>query len=92
MKRNLLFLSVALLAFIGLINDCINYSKASFVLFLDSLEESKKKRELAFFFGSSLAFLPADRTTYKGSGARDDQCSCFDTAIRINSYFFLLVN
>jgi hypothetical protein len=50
MKRNLLFLSVALLAFIGLINDCINYSKASFVLFFDSLEESQKGTCLLFWF------------------------------------------
>lgn len=30
---------------------------------------------------SSLAFCPAEMTTSNGRGAKDDQCSCFDTAI-----------
>lgn len=32
-------------------------------------------------FQDSLAFCPAEITISNGRGAREDQCSCFDTAI-----------
>lgn len=33
------------------------------------------------FQDSSLAFCPAEMTSSKGRGAREDQCSCLDCAI-----------